>query len=104
MKKTIVLLALICNVPAFGQESNSISLSEKKHEIKLGAIKLLAGPIFEGTYEYIYSKDFTFGSSVLIDLQKKMFGTKIFQSHPLPVFIFKKLKNMALKDFLQKDF
>lgn len=104
MKKTIVLLALICNVLAFGQESSSISLSEKKHEIKLGAIKLLAGPIFEGTYEYIYSKDFTFGSSVLIDLQNENVWDENFSITPFARFYFQETKEYGAKGFFAEGF
>jgi hypothetical protein len=53
----------------------------KKHELKLGSIKLLAGGIFEGTYEYIYGNDFTFGASALVILTKAMITEKIFHLH-----------------------
>lgn len=46
-------------------------LIAKKHEIKLGAIKALAGAIIEGTYEYIYSESFTYGASILGNLDSK---------------------------------
>ena len=64
MKKITLLLALIIGVSAYAQEEETSAVN-KKHEVKLGGIKLLAGTIAEGTYEYVLSKDFSFGASVL---------------------------------------
>jgi hypothetical protein len=47
-------------------ETTKPSIFVKKHEVRVGGIKLLAGPILEASYEYIYSKDFTYGSSILV--------------------------------------
>ena len=107
MKKIIVQFALICSIIAFGQETDqkkSIALSDRKHEIKVGAIKLLAGPIFEGTYEYIYSKDFTFGSSVLIDLQKENVWDENFSITPFARFYFQETKEYGAKGFFAEGF
>jgi hypothetical protein len=107
MKKIIVSLALICSVLAFGQETNekkSTGISDRKHEIKVGAIKLLAGPIFEGTYEYIYSKDFTFGSSMLIDLQKDNAWDENFSLTPFARFYFQETKEYGAKGFFAEGF
>ena len=59
MKKLGLLIILLNGIFVFSQdveEKAPKSLPERKHEIKVGAVKLLAGPIFEGTYEYINSK------------------------------------------------
>jgi hypothetical protein len=107
MKKIIVQLALICSILAFGQETNqkkSIPLSDRKHEIKVGAIKLLAGPIFEGTYEYIYSNDFTFGSSMLIDLQNDNAWDENFSLTPFARFYFQETKEYGAKGFFAEGF
>ncbi|GEM_PF-6476642 len=49
MKKLFFLLIVFTSCGVFSQETNETnpkSLNEKKHEVKVGAIKLLAGPIF----------------------------------------------------------
>jgi hypothetical protein len=107
MKKIIVSIALISSVLAFGQATNekkSTGLSDRKHEIKVGAIKLLAGPVFEGTYEYIYSKDFTFGSSVLIDLQQENVWDENFSITPFARFYFQETKEYGAKGFFAEGF
>lgn len=107
MKKILLQLALIFSVLAFGQETNenrTNSLSERKHEIKVGGIKLLAGPIFEGTYEYIYSKDFTFGSSALIDFQKMNAWDENFSITPFARFYFQETKEYGAKGFFVEGF
>lgn len=54
-----------------GSTSAHNSLIAKKHEFKIGAIKLLAGPILDVTYEHIHSESFTYGVSLLGNLDSK---------------------------------
>ena len=51
-----------------GSSSAHNSLIAKKHELKIGAIKLLAGPILDISYERIHSESFTYGISLLGNL------------------------------------
>ena len=74
MKKIILFFLLACSV-SFAQEipkkeSNSKFFS-KEQELKFGTVKLLAGTVFELTYEYISSDEFTFGSSILYNFDKQ---------------------------------
>lgn len=55
------------SVPEMQLDTTANWLS-KKHEVKLGSLKLLGGAIVKVTYEYIYSNDFTFGASALANL------------------------------------
>lgn len=52
-------------------QADSTSVLNKKHEFKIGAIKLLAGGILDVTYERIHSEDFTYGISLLGNLDSK---------------------------------
>jgi len=107
MKKILIVLFTLSVTVVFGQEieeKNTKKLSEKKHEIKIGAIKLLAGPIFEGTYEYIYSKDFTFGSSVLVDFQNENVWDENFSLTPFARFYFQESKEYGAKGFFVEGF
>ncbi len=76
---------------------------ERKHEIKGGAIKLLAGPIFEGTYEYIKSKDFTFGTSLLVNLSDNDWPEN-FSITPFARFYFQESKEYGAKGFFVEGF
>lgn len=107
MKKILIVFFTLSASIIFGQEiaeKNTKILSERKHEIKIGAIKLLAGPIFEGTYEYIYSKDFTFGSSILVDLQNENAWDENFSLAPFARFYFQESKEYGAKGFFVEGF
>lgn len=65
MKKMILLAAFALGMTVYAQDSTATSAVDKKHEVRVGAVKLLAGPILEGTYEYLHRDEFTFGTSVL---------------------------------------
>ena len=100
MKKIYLILVVFSVLQSFGQETektsttitttattvssetNKPNIFTKKHEVKIGSIKMLAGPIFEGTYEYIYSKDFTFGSSIQINLNNESYSNEEFSITP----------------------
>jgi len=64
--KTYSLLVFFLGLIFFGyaQEKPS-TIFTKNHEVKVGALKLLAVPIFEGTYEYIPNRNTGFGASFL---------------------------------------
>ena len=107
MKKTLLLLLFTVGLSSFSQENtseNKTPLTERKHEIKVGAIKLLAGPIFEGTYEYIHSKDFTLGSSILVNLQKDNSWYEDFSITPFARFYFQESKEYGAKGFFVEGF
>ncbi len=108
MKKLFSLIILLNGFFTFSQDNiekgSKPSLFEKKHEIKVGAVKLLAGPIFEGTYEYIYSKDFTFGSSILVDFQRQNDWYENFSITPFARFYFQETKEYGAQGFFVEGF
>lgn len=67
--KKITLLFLLIHITAFGQENLSetdsiIKPFNKNHEIKLGVIKALAGPILDIEYEYNLNRSSSFGGNL----------------------------------------
>ena len=56
MKKSIILLFFLLTAVSYSQ-TKDVTIFERKHELKVGAIKLLAGPILEGTYEAFDTRD-----------------------------------------------
>lgn len=87
-----------------GQETEKSSIFTRKHEVKIGTIKMLAGPIFEANYEYIYSKDFTFGSSIQISLNSKDYYNEEFSITPFARFYFQEKKEYGAKGFFFEGF
>lgn len=72
--RKIYCVLLLCGASAFAQEPVQEAKPDvlaRKHEFKLGAIKLLSGGIAEITYERIHSDDFTYGVSLLGNLDAK---------------------------------
>jgi len=81
------------------------SLIAKKHELKIGAIKLLAGAIVDVTYEHIYSEDFTYGISLLGNLDGKTNDyPEDFSVTPFARFYFTEPKYYGAKGFFVEGF
>ena len=68
-EKTLTLFCLLLTLITFAQESEKNEPVERKHEIKIDGLKLLAGPIFEGTYEFVKNPNSGYGVSLLINLE-----------------------------------
>ena len=111
MKKIILILSLCVSGILFSQEKPTEeikikkSLNERKHEVKIGAIKLLSGPIFEGTYENIHSKDFTYGGSILVNLSNSENDyPEDFSITPFVRFYFQESKEYGAYGFFVEGF
>lgn len=117
MNKLILIITLTLGYCGFAQQTTTVttttttkidtspSVMDKKHEVKLGAIKLLAGGITEGTYEYIFSKDFTFGASVLYNFDHKSNDyPEKFSITPFARFYFNESKEYGAKGFFVEGF
>jgi hypothetical protein len=115
MKKIIILFTLVLGSASYAQQTTTVttttttvvapSIIDKKHEVKLGAIKLLSGGILEGTYEYIKTKDFTYGASLLYNFEGDAsdFPEK-FSVTPFVRFYFQESKEYGAKGFLVEGF
>ncbi len=104
MKKLLIIILLIFSAFGFGQEKNKVSVFSRKHEIKIGAIHLLAGPILEGTYEHIYTKDLTFGASLLFKLNNNDYYYEEFSVTPFVRFYFQETKEYGAQGFFVEGF
>ena len=103
MKKITFLLLLLSATVMLAQETKT-SVFSKKNEIKIGGIKLLSGPILEGTYEYIHSKDFTYGSSILVNMDTANDYTENFSITPFARFYFQETKEYGAQGFFVEGF
>lgn len=106
MKNILIIIVLFVSAFGFAQEKDKdkVSVFSRKHELKIGAIHLLGGPILEGTYEYIYSKDFTYGASVLISLDSKSSYDEEFSVTPFARFYFQETKEYGAQGFFVEGF
>jgi len=109
MRKLLVLLCFSVSIASYCQETTvektqETSIFDRKHELKLGAVKLLAGPIFDATYEYIHSKNFTYGSSILVNLEKNNDYPEDFSITPFARFYFQETKEYGAYGFFVEGF
>ncbi len=102
MKKLFTVLLVFATFISYSQEKNQ-DFNTKKHEFKAGGIKLIAGPILETTYEYIQSKNFTFGTSLLINLNSDDFNED-FSLTPFARFYFQETKEYGAYGFFVEGF
>ena len=103
MKKLTLTLLLFTTALIHAQDERS-SILTRKHEVKVGAVKLLAGPIFEGTYEYIHARDLTFGVAVLANLNTQNDYYEDFSITPFARFYFQEHKDFGGKGFFVEGF
>ena len=105
MKKIFLTTLLSCAMIATAQEPEiPTSGVDRKHEIKVGAVKLLAGPILEATYEYIQTADFTYGASILVNFDKGTDYYEDFAVTPFARFYFQEKKEYGAKGFFVEGF
>ncbi len=105
MKNICIVLFLVSALNVFAQVNSSKTALDRKHEVKVGAVKLLVGPILEGTYEYVYSNDFTFGSSVLVSfVSDKTYYAEDFSISPFARFYFQEKKDYGANGFFVEGF
>jgi hypothetical protein len=108
MKKILTFIIIILSLFTFGQTPKDTiknqTIFSKKHEIKVGGINLIAGPILEITYEHVYSKDFSFGSSILVNLNKKDIYREEFSITPFARIYFQETKEYGANGFFVEGF
>ena len=104
MKTYFVIIILISIQSAFSQQKDSISVIDLKQEIKLGAIKMLAGPIFEASYEHIPNTKTGYGGYLTVNLAK---GNEFIENYSLTPFYrmyFQNKKDYGLSGFFVEGF
>jgi hypothetical protein len=106
MKKIILFTTLFLSVVTFAQDAEEPYRDAlvRKHEVKVGAVKLLAGPILEGTYEYIKNDDFTFGASILYNFVENSDYPEDFSITPFARFYFQERKQYGAQGFFVEGF
>jgi hypothetical protein len=102
MKKTVLFFCLlIFTISTFSQEDSSNekkSISDKKQELRIGTIKLLA-EIAEVSYEYVNNANSGFGVSVLYNLEKNSDYLEQFSITPFYRMYFTSKEDFGAKGF-----
>jgi len=100
MKNFLLIAVFIISTFGFGQTKDKVSIFEKKNELKIGGVHLLALR-FNATYEYLHSKDFTYGSSILIGQGSDL---ESFSITPFVRFYFQETKEYGAHGFYLECF
>ncbi|MFD0834435.1 hypothetical protein ACFQ0I_01560 [Mariniflexile aquimaris] len=107
MKKPLLflLITFLVTLNTFSQETkDSKPAISRNHEIKLGAIKLLSGGIFEVSYEYILDTNQGFGAALLLNLDT---GNQYVENYSLTPFYrmyFQTKEDYGAKGFFVEGF
>ena len=101
MKKLLLFLLVLSSIQfSIAQTETQLpkDISERRHELKLDAIKLLSIPAIELNYEYIKDVNQGFGATLLINTDDENYF-EIFSFSPYFLFSIP-VKNMEPKVFL----
>jgi len=104
MKKIILVLVVLISYTSFSQEDEKQDIFNRKHEVKLGAVKLLAGGIFEATYEYVQDKNKGFGISLLVNFDKGNDYPENYSITPFYRMYFQTYEDYGAKGFFVEGF
>jgi hypothetical protein len=104
MRKIILVITLFTSLISFSQENEKLDIMNRKHELKLGAVKLLAGGIFEITYEYIQDKNRGFGASLLVNFDKGNDYIENYSITPFYRMYFQTYEDYGAKGFFVEGF
>ncbi|WP_397364402.1 hypothetical protein [Olleya sp. R77988] len=106
MKKSIVVFALLLSsFYGFAQETDNDALAiNKKHELRLGVVKLLAGPIFEGVYEYVPNSNTGYGAALLFNLSGDNSYPEDYSLTPFYRMYFQTKEDYGAKGFFVEGF
>jgi hypothetical protein len=120
-KKTFLFLTFVSLTSVFGQvtptktttttvttsistETDKPSIFIKTHELKIGAIKLLAVPALEGTYEFVKNKNYSYGVALLINIGDKEELSETFALTPFGRFYFQETQEYGSKGLFVEGF
>ena len=105
MKKAILILLLFTSFVSFSQETDTKKdIFERKHELRLGAIKMLSGGIFETSYEYIKDSNQGFGATLLVNFDS---GNEYLENYSITPFYrmyFQTFEDYGAKGFFVEGF
>lgn len=106
MKKLLLFLLVLSSTQfSIAQTETQLpkDISERRHELKLETIKLMAVPALELNYEYIKDINQGFGAILLLNLDKENYNEKLSLT-PYFRFYFNTSQEYGAKGFFVKAF
>ena len=103
----LTLLAILATASISAQdrtEDEKDKVFDTKHEVRLGVIKLLAGPIFEGGYEYIIDSNQGVGAYVLANFDSSNDWFENYSLTPYYRMYFQTKEDYGAKGFFVEGF
>lgn len=99
-------MLLICLSPVLSpaQDSKSDDTDFKNHEIRVGGLKLIAGPILETNYEYVFNRNSGAGISILFNLNTENEYPENFSVAPFYRFYFLNKQDYGANGFFVEGF
>ena len=85
-------------------DKKTTHIFERKHEVRLGAVKLLSGGIVEGAYEYIFDENQGFGAYALISLDASSNWFENYSLSPYYRMYFQTNEDYGAKGFFVEGF
>ncbi|MDC1266287.1 hypothetical protein N8009_05795 [Flavobacteriaceae bacterium] len=105
MNKSFLILPLfICFYFSVQSQNDTPTIFEKHHEVKVGVVKILAGPIFEGTYEYIKDRNMGYGATLLVNFDTNNDYFENFSVTPFFRMYFDRDEQYGAKGFFVESF
>lgn len=102
---SVILFCLVFSSSAQDvNEEVKTSIFERKHELRLGAVKLLSGGILETSYEYILDKNQGLGAYLLINFYKNNDWFENYSLTPYYRMYFQTNEDYGAKGFFVEGF
>lgn len=105
MKYFLIVLSLfVFSLGSAQSENEKSSIFDRKHEVRLGAIKMLSGLILETSYERILNSNSGYGVSMLINFNP---SNEYFENYSLSPFYrmyFQSYEDYGAKGFFVEGF
>ncbi|MFO7744023.1 MAG: hypothetical protein R6V36_01420 [Psychroflexus sp.] len=108
MKYFLILLSLFVfslgSAQAVKSKTEPSSIFDRKHELKLGAIKMLSSVIFETSYERVLSSNSGYGVSLLINMNQSNEYLENYSLTPFYRMYFQTYEDYGAKGFFVEGF
>lgn len=105
MKRVILIVAILAYSLTFAQEKKQVDNKEKKHEVKLNAVNLIAFSWADVSYEYLINKESSFGSSVIFSLsEQRNKDIELYKNFSLTSYYRRFLSSKYAKGFFVEGF
>ncbi|MEM6376802.1 MAG: hypothetical protein AAF705_01240 [Bacteroidota bacterium] len=86
------------------EDTTTKDIFERKHEVRLGVLKLLGGGIFEGSYEYILDENQGFGVYALVNFDSSSDWFENYSLTPYYRMYFQTYEDYGAKGFFVEGF